>query len=234
VGASYHVVLPTQDVLRSLAEMDLFFQLPSGTSRFPTISEIHAVLDNLEGCTARYQVFPERWEANIEETDRNAGLSHSDLLGHGEPTSDTQLEFFFEKGSLDLHLRILVGLAQHTGPLLLVTSYMDAFMALPDSVHEPLDDSDPVALSYLRQRPMSVVELVGWKDSFGTEPLTTLIQDDAGYELDEAQKCSDDLVEGMRVRVEFDDEKRAREFLERATALGAVGQLLRRSAGQCL
>jgi hypothetical protein len=143
VSISYHVVLPTEEVLESARQMGYQFEAPCTPSRYPSAREVRAILDALEGCRVRYMVGTSWWEARVEELDRTRGISYSDIVGGPFASDeDAPLQLSFDKGNPDLHLRILARLTVYCGPLLLWPTDGTPLLVLPDRVVLPPGTTD--------------------------------------------------------------------------------------------
>jgi hypothetical protein len=118
---------------------------PEGEGRYPSLQELRAVLDHLDGYAISYStdpVFLGNWYADIVRADQRDGnwalIVANDYNGN---ETDTH-EFYFERGAPRVMLPILQRLVTACGPLILlpdtgalpvvVTSELD----LDQAVHE--------------------------------------------------------------------------------------------------
>ena len=96
---------------------------PEGVGRYPSLQELRAVLDHLDGYTVSYstdRALPGHWYADIVQADQEDGdwayIVVNDYTGDETATA----EFWFERGAPRVMLRILQQLASVCGPLMLV------------------------------------------------------------------------------------------------------------------
>jgi len=130
-----HVVMPLNDLgdfsdaqrvsswLRSLG-----IACPTAQGRYPTLQELRAVLDHLDGFTVRYSTGPEHWSADIVEEGRGGcagdGESTYDwaylVVGNFHNDETRPQSVYFDPGAPRLMLMILRRLAAVCGPQLLL------------------------------------------------------------------------------------------------------------------
>jgi hypothetical protein len=120
---------------------------PTATSRFPTLQELRAVLDHLEGFTVRYSTGPGHWSADIVEEgwDGCDGESSYDwayiVAGTFRGDETRPQSFYFDPGAPRLMHMILRHLAAVCGPQLLLPTEDE----LPLVVTADLDVQDTLA-----------------------------------------------------------------------------------------
>jgi hypothetical protein len=120
---------------------------PSACGRFPTLQELRAVLDHLEGFTIHYNTGPGHWSADIVEEGRDGcdGESSYDWAYIVADTFDGDetrpQSFYFDPGAPRLMLMILRYLAAVCGPQL----QLPTESGLPVVVTADLDLQDTLA-----------------------------------------------------------------------------------------
>jgi hypothetical protein len=68
---------------------------------------------------------------------------------------------------------------------------------------------------------MTTVKVTGWEPGLRKISLTKLLQQDAGKDLAGAKALVDGLLQGKTFEVTFEEEQLARQFAEKAKAIGA-------------
>lgn len=117
-----YTVVPLEGRIRGALPGLGVHRVPCDDGRNPTPAEIRSVLADLDGYKVTYSDPPTigcTWQAMVEyaHDPENKGwtlLNATEYRGADAPT-----EIWFEKGSTDLVVRILVRLAAETGPLVL-------------------------------------------------------------------------------------------------------------------
>lgn len=128
-----YVVQPLNDeVADLLTTIDI--DHPNGVpSRNPTVREIVTVIEELPGYTVEYSGgnVGEFWQASVGKLPPPADARLTNLNIHKFQGMDEENEIAFEKGWPELIVDILIRIARHTGPLMLVADTSEYPIVIP-------------------------------------------------------------------------------------------------------
>ncbi len=89
---------------------------PLPPSRDPTPDELRAVLDHLVGCRVEYTVAEDEFDADVSNTADESDGAVIWVNYKGGPKDQPLEHIFFHRGSKEMVLRIVGGLARLCGP----------------------------------------------------------------------------------------------------------------------
>lgn len=133
-----HVVLPLLPEEKDELEVwlhSLGLACPEGEGRYPSIEELRAVLEHLEGYTIHYSTGSSHWSAEVAQADQlNGDWAYLVVKDYSGNDTDSH-SFCFERGAPPLMLLIVQRLASICGPQILLPDTGD----LPVVVTPELD-----------------------------------------------------------------------------------------------